>query len=149
MDQFNCLFQKSTENTTSQLYDEMNRLVRLYASNFLSEDSILAGSDNLKNLDFDEANQVSNENLGIGDDTWASVSDLEHLHDAAPYFEAIRHFHVSSTKKMLVRFSFGDSLMRDLKVIQPEHTSSFSFNTITSLAKRFPQASMTLYLCII
>ena len=33
MDKFNRLFQKSTENTTCQLYSEMCRLVRLYASN--------------------------------------------------------------------------------------------------------------------
>ena len=138
MDQFNCLFQKSTENTTSQLYDAMNRLVRLYASKFLSDGTILAASDNLKNLDFDEANHVSNEYLGIGDDTWASVSQLEHLHDTAPFFKAIRSYYVSSTKKMLVKFPFGDSLMKDLRIIQPEHTSSFSFNTINSLAKRFP-----------
>ena len=31
-DRFNRLFQKSTENTTSQLYDKMNRLVRLYVT---------------------------------------------------------------------------------------------------------------------
>ena len=62
VDRFNHLFQKSTENTTSQLYDKMNRFVRLYASNFLSEDIILAASDNLKNLDFDEASQVSTRN---------------------------------------------------------------------------------------
>ena len=138
MDQFNCLFQKSTENTTSQLYDAMNWLVRLYASKFLSDSTILAASDNLKDLHFDEANHVSNEHLGIGDDTWASVSQLEHLHDTAPFFKAIRSFYVSSTKKMLVKFPLEDSLMKDLRIIQPEHTSSFSFNTITSLAKRFP-----------
>ena len=106
MDRFKRLFQKSTENTTSQLYDEMNRLVKLHASNFLSEESILAASDSLKNLDFDETNQVSNEQLGIGDDTWASVSAIEHLYDTAPFFEAIRGFYVSSTKKMLVKFIF-------------------------------------------
>ncbi len=33
MGKFNCLFQKSTQNTTCQLYTEMSRLVRLYASN--------------------------------------------------------------------------------------------------------------------
>ena len=33
MDKFNSLFQKSTQNTTCQLYTEMSRLVRLYASN--------------------------------------------------------------------------------------------------------------------
>ena len=30
-------------------------------------------------------------------------------------------------------------MLKDLRVIQPEHTSSFSLKTITSLAKRFPQ----------
>ena len=119
----------------------MNRLVRL-SSNFLSEDTILAASDNLKNLDFDEANQVSNNDLGIGDDTWASVSDLENLHGTAPFFETIRGFYVSSSKKMLVKFSFGDLLMKDLGLIQPEHTLSFSFNTITSLAKCLPQIGL-------
>ena len=142
MDRFNRLFQKSTENTTSQLYDEMNRLVWLYASNFLSEETILAASDNLKNLEFDEANQVCNEDLGIGHDTWASVFDLEQLHDTAPFFEAVRAFYMSSTKKMLAKFPFGDSLMKDLRIIQPQHTASFSFNTITALAKRFPQIGL-------
>ena len=117
----------------------MNQLVRLYASNFLSAETILAASDNLKNLEFDEANQVSNEELGIGHHTWASVSDLEYLHHMTPFFEAVRAFYMSSTKKMLAKFSFGDSLMKDLRIIQPQHTASFSFNTITAQAKRFPQ----------
>ena len=54
VDRFNRLFQKSTENTTSQLYDQMNRLVRLYASNVLTSDTILAANDNLRYLDFAE-----------------------------------------------------------------------------------------------
>ena len=53
MDRFNRLFQKSRENTTSQLYNEMNQLVRLYASNVLSADTILAASDKPNNLEFD------------------------------------------------------------------------------------------------
>ena len=36
MDNFNKVFQKSTENTTCQLYSEMSRLVRVYASNLLT-----------------------------------------------------------------------------------------------------------------
>ena len=95
----------------------------MYASNFLSDDTILAAGDNLMNLDTDEANQVSNGDLGIGDHTWASVSDLEHLHDTTPFFKAIIGFYVSSRKKMLFKFPFGDSLLKDLRVIQPEHTS--------------------------
>ena len=48
MDKFNRLFQKSTQNTTCQLYTEMSRLVRLYASNVLKLESITAGSQQAK-----------------------------------------------------------------------------------------------------
>ena len=47
MDRFNCLFQKSNENTSCQLYSEMSRLVRLYASNLLKGEAITAVGDNL------------------------------------------------------------------------------------------------------
>ena len=40
MDKFNRLFQKSPQNTTCQLYTEMSRLVRLYASNLLKRECI-------------------------------------------------------------------------------------------------------------
>ena len=143
VDRFNRLFQKSTENTTSQLYNEMNRLVRLYASNFLTSDVILAASDNLRHLDFAEVNQLSNEDLGIGTETWLSIAELEATHDTAPFFEAVRGFYVSSTKKMLNKFPFGDTLMKDLSVLQPENTSSFPFSKIISLANRFPQIGLS------
>ena len=142
VDKFNRLFQKSTQNTTSQLYDEMNRLVRLYASNFLTADTILEAGANLKLLKFDASNHLANENLGIGTDTWASVSDLEESEDPALFFNAVRNFYQSSTKKMLVKFPFGDSLMKDMRLIQPRHTSSFSVNTVISLATRFPQIGL-------
>ena len=55
----------------------MNRLVRLYASSFLTSDTILAANDNLRHLDFAEENQVLNEDLGIGTETWVTVAELE------------------------------------------------------------------------
>ena len=41
IDRFNRVFQKSTENTTCQLFDETSRLVRLYASHLLKKFSFL------------------------------------------------------------------------------------------------------------
>ena len=140
VDRFNRLFQKSTENTTLQLYNEMNRLVRLYASSFLTLDTILAANDNLRNLEFAEENQVSNEDLGIGTETWVTIAELEATHDTAPFFNAVRAFYVNSTKKMLNKFPFGDTLLKDLSVLQP---SSFPFSTVASLAKRFPQIELS------
>ena len=61
------MFQKSTENTTCQLYDEMSRLTRLYASNLLTKESILAVGDNLSCLNLQSSNQLPDENLGVGD----------------------------------------------------------------------------------
>ena len=70
MDRFNRLFQKSSENTTCELYTEMNRLVRLYAANILTNEAILEATDNLRLLNFDDTNQLApDENLGIGDNT--------------------------------------------------------------------------------
>ena len=115
----------------------MNRLVRLYVSNILTIDTILAANDNLWVLDFAEDNQVPNEDLGIGTETWVSIAQLECTHDTAPFFEAVRGFYVSSTKKMLNKFLFGDTLLKDLSLLQPENTL-FPFSKIISLAKRFP-----------
>ena len=69
MDRFNRLFQKSTENTTCELYDEMSRLVHLYAANLLKRDPILAAGNNLSLLNLDRDNQLLDENLGIDTNT--------------------------------------------------------------------------------
>ena len=74
MDSFNRVFQKSNENTTCQLYTEMSRLVKLYAANVLTIDSIKKVGDDLKKLSFAEGDQLDKENLGIGTGTWASVA---------------------------------------------------------------------------
>ena len=66
VDKFNRAFQKSTEKTTSQMFDEMSRLVRLYAANFLTKESIIEAGDNLCRLRFDATSQVSNyQYLGL------------------------------------------------------------------------------------
>ena len=96
MDKFNRVFQKSTENTTCELYSEMNRLVKLYASNLLSNTAILAAGDNLGNLDLDVTNQVEDENLGIGISTWEYLHDLEEELDIKPFFRAVRNFYTST-----------------------------------------------------
>ena len=61
MDRFNRLFQKSTESTTCQLYSEISRLVRLYASNILKPDTICT-VDNLSHLSLAKQDQLADEN---------------------------------------------------------------------------------------
>lgn len=70
MNRFSRQFQKSTENTTCELYEEVSRLVKLYAKNLLKTEAILAADTDLTKLKLDVENQVADENLGIGTDTW-------------------------------------------------------------------------------
>ena len=58
---FNKVLQKSTENTTCKLFDEISRLVRLYASNLLSKESIVAVGDDLRLLNLEPSNQLPDE----------------------------------------------------------------------------------------
>ena len=139
MDRFNRLFQKSTENTTCVLYNEMSRLVRLYAGNFLKREVILAAGDNLSLLSLERDNQLHDEDLAIGTNRWTTIAELETEHDPKPFFAAVRNFYVATLKKMLLKFPFGDSLLKDLGVLQPEKTSSYPVATVLNLAKRFPQ----------
>ena len=44
---------------------------------------------------------------------------------------------------MLNKFPFGDSLMKDLSVLQPEKTATFPMDKIATLAKRFPQIGLS------
>ena len=104
MDRFNRLFQKSTENTTSELYDEMNWLVRLYAANRLKRDAILAAGGNLSLLNLETENQLLDEDLGIGTNTWTNIAELEAELNTKPFFTAVRNVYLATIKKMLQKF---------------------------------------------
>ena len=142
MDRFNCMFQQSSENTTCQLYSEMSRLVRLYASNLLKPESILSVGDALTQLSFATKNQLADENLGIGNEAWIHLSSFEEEYDPKPFYNAVRGFYVSTLQKMLKKFPFGDSILKDLDVINPDKVCSYSYEKIKSLAQRFPQIGL-------
>ncbi len=104
MDKFNRLFQKSKENSTCQLYNEMGRLVRLYASNLLKPDVIKATENKLGSLNLEKRGQLADENLGIGNATWVHLTELEEEHDVKPFYAAVRNWYVATIKKMLKNF---------------------------------------------
>lgn len=119
----------------------MNRLVKLYAANVLTTDSIQAAGDNLKNLKFD--NQLGNEYLGIGTSTWACVESLEKEHSNKQFFDAVKRFYIKSIQKMIQKFPFGDSLLRDLEILLPNKLKTSTIETAIGLAKRFPQLKLS------
>ena len=93
MDNFNKVFQKSTENTTCQLYSEKSRLVRLYASNLLTREAILSVGEDIQNLDLeDRYGQVQDENLGIGSAAWTCLHELETEYDLKPFSVQFKAF---------------------------------------------------------
>ena len=108
----------------------------------LKRDVITAVGDNLHLLNLSNENQPSDENLGIGTRTWTDLVELEAEHDLKPFFSAVRKFYVATINKMLQKFPFGDSLLKDLGILQPEKTASYSFDRVQYLAEGFLQLGL-------
>ena len=104
MHRFNRVFQKCSENTTCQLYTEMCRLEKLFVFYLLKPEAITAASDNLSLLNLSHENQLPDENLGIGTETWRSLVELEAEQELKPFFCAVRKFFIASITKMLKNF---------------------------------------------
>ena len=134
---------KVDRNTTRQVDSEMSRLVRLFASNLLKPEAIVAAGENLSILSMATTDQLPNENLGLGDDTWAFISSLEEEQDVTAFFRAVRSLYVASLTKMLKKFPFGDTILKYLGIINPHQVRSYSFDTIKSLANRFKQLDLS------
>ena len=78
----------------------MSRLVRLYASNLLKIETIIAAGDDLTKLSFASSGQLADENLGLGNDTWLHLSGMEEEYDPTPFYRAVRSFYVASLQKI-------------------------------------------------
>ncbi len=143
MDRFNRSFQKSNENNTCELFTEINRLVRIYAANLLTHNSIQQVGDKIHTVDLDKGeNHKPDESLSIGIDTWVCVAELEKEMDMKPFFSAVKQFYLATLKKMFKKFPFEDTLLQDLGIIRPNKTASYTVNTVHRLAKRFPQIEL-------
>lgn len=57
--------------------------------------------------------------------------------DIKPFFTAVRKFYVETIRKMQ-KFPFGDSLMKDLAILQPDKTNEYPVAKVIYLANRFP-----------
>ena len=107
----------------------------MYAANLLKVETIVSAGNDLKTLSLVDENQLSDEQLGIGTAMWASLAQLQEEHDLKPFFTAIRKFYIASTTKNFHLVT----ILKDLGVLQPENTASYSVETIIGLAKHFPQ----------
>ena len=142
MNRFHQVFQKSTENTTCELYTEISRHTRLCAVNLLKPETISSVGNSLHELSADSEGRLDDENVGIGSHTRGVLAEIEEEHDLRPFFKSIRNFYITSLQKMIQKFPFQDSLLKDLGILQPEKTSSYSVATVLTLANRFPQLGL-------
>lgn len=127
------------ENTICMLFTETSRFLKLYETNFLKKMPfwLLVMISKPWALTR-EATLQNNENLGIGTATWTSLSELEETHNIKPFFNAVRKFYIQTINKMQ-KFPFGDSLMKNLGMLQPNNAAEYSVSTVISLVQRFPQ----------
>ena len=116
--------------------------MRLYAANILTREAINTVGDHLKDLDFSDENLLEKEDLGIGMNTWASISALEEEYDTAPFFNAVMKFYIATITKMIKKFPFGDTLLQDLGILVPDKVATYSVDTVVRLARRFPQLEL-------
>ena len=93
MNRFNRFSQKTTENTTAELYIEISRRTRLYISNFVKLEIIQDAADNLTILSLTDENLLDNEELGIGTDTWATLTVLQEEMPLTLFFVAVKQFY--------------------------------------------------------
>ena len=84
----------------------------------LKTEAILAAGDNLTLLNFDTDHQIADEHLGIGTETWICVAAFELERDPKPFFAAVIKFYKATLQKMIKKFLFGDSILKDLGIIQ-------------------------------
>ena len=89
-------------------------------------------------LSFASSGQLADGNLGLGNDTWLHLSGMEEEYDPKPFYRAVHSVYAASLQKMLKKFPFGDSILKDLDIINQDKFCTCSFSTIERLAKRFP-----------
>ena len=114
----------------------------MYAANILKRDVITTAGNDLSLLSSSVENQVSDEILGIGTRMWTDPVELEAEHDLKPFFSAIRRFYLATINKMHQKFPFVYSILKDLGILQPEKTTSYSFDQVQRLAERFPKLGL-------
>ena len=93
----------------------------------------------------DAAVAVPDSELGIGTATRLLLEEeadsIEGTHQGVAFFAAIREFYKEVVHKMVSKFPFRNSTIRDLSLLDPKNRQSVTSSSAIRLAKRF--ASVT------
>ena len=89
--------------------------------------------------------EVPNSELGIGTATRLLLEEeadsMEGTQQEAAFFTTVRAFYREAVSKMVSKFPFRDTTIRDLSLLDPSSRSKTTSASVTRLAKRFLRLS--------
>ena len=138
---FNLLFQEESP-VLYRLYNEQDDLLKGFLAKYIKATAIAAMEEandvNYENVE----NQLSDEDVFIGSQTRIYLvqheDDLIASSQFQEFFTNVRQYYCEATRQIKKRFSFGDTVLKHLIVLDPEKRLSVTTSNIAGLAVRFP-----------
>ena len=143
---FNTALQTSASKIGTLQHD-ISQLLRSYLTNFVLPECLADVTlDSIYEFNFcDTAVAVPDSELGIGTGARLLLEEeadsIEGTHQEVAFFAAVREFYKEVVHKMVSKFPFRDSTIRDLSLLDPKNRQSVTSSSAIRLAKRF--ASVT------
>ena len=143
---FNVALQTSSSKIGTMQRD-IFQLLRQYLTNFIRPECLTGVSeDDIDRFDFWDAEmEVPNSELGIGTATRLLLEEeadsMEGTQQEAAFFTTVRAFYREAVSKMVSKFPFRDTTIRDLSLLDPSSRSKTTSTSVTRLAKRFLRLS--------
>ena len=142
LNEFNTVFQAS-DTKIGHLIPEMNRLLRKFLAKFVTMAEIKPKVADLTKVDYTNTQkQLSNDLLAVGG--LARTYLVEEEEDISPttqarFFKSARNFYVVCVKKMIKKFPFKDTVLKDMAVLNPDSSvrSQHTAAQVINLSERF------------
>ena len=140
LNSFNTAFQtKATK--IGMMQQSVVDLLRSFMANFVKLE-VLVVADDMTTINYeDAANQVGDNELGIGTATRLLLVEKEDevagTHLERNFFSGVRRFYEKTVAKIIVKFPFKDQTLADLKVLDPRRRMEVTAASIIRLCNRF------------
>jgi hypothetical protein len=134
-DKYNIFFQISKAATIHKLHSESERLLKTVLTFFVKA-SVIRGST-LTNIDYlDSDNQLTDDDVFIGDDTTAFLLNLTENEglSANNFFVHVRLFYEAFVSKLISKFDFKSQIFRSFKFLDPSECQDLSLATFDNLS---------------
>ena len=126
-----------------QLYDEQDDLLKGFLAKFVKAE-VIASSEEAKDVVFNSAeNQLSDNDIFLG--THARIflaqneDDFIGTGELKVFFSKVQAYYCEATTQIKKRLPFGDAVLKDLTVLDPEKRLVVTSTAVVRLASRFSQ----------